>query len=240
MRRMYLSTGLVLFVLPRHENHHLSRFLGIFSFISLSMVACEGHAHRRNAQQLKNSQNKLSETKATRIKQMLDSHAGKRIDRNYCNELRKERNEAGDRRQTPAQNTHDWALQTKTHTYTHTHTHRTRKQMGKLDHSVTVSLLTYVSNYKCLVFVYQDYLIKNTVKTAILWTIITICVFYFNILWNVIHSCDQNWIFSIIPPVFSVTWSFRNHSNMLIMFKKHFWLLSMLKTVVVIIFLWKP
>ncbi len=26
----------------------------------------------------------------------------------------------------------------------------------------------------------------------------------------------QRWIFSIITPVFSVTWSFRNHSNMLI------------------------
>ncbi len=26
----------------------------------------------------------------------------------------------------------------------------------------------------------------------------------------------QSWIFSIITPVFSVTWSFRNHSNMLI------------------------
>jgi len=26
----------------------------------------------------------------------------------------------------------------------------------------------------------------------------------------------QSWIFSIISPVFSVTWSFRNHSNMLI------------------------
>ncbi len=26
----------------------------------------------------------------------------------------------------------------------------------------------------------------------------------------------QNWIFSIITPVFSVTWSFRNHSTMLI------------------------
>jgi len=33
---------------------------------------------------------------------------------------------------------------------------------------------------------------------------------------NIIYSCDQSWIFSIITPVFSVTWSFRNHSNMLI------------------------
>jgi len=28
--------------------------------------------------------------------------------------------------------------------------------------------------------------------------------------------CWQSWIFNIITPVFSVTWSFRNHSNMLI------------------------
>ncbi len=31
-----------------------------------------------------------------------------------------------------------------------------------------------------------------------------------------IYFCDQSWIFSFITPVFSVTWSFRNHSNMLI------------------------
>jgi len=48
------------------------------------------------------------------------------------------------------------------------------------------------------------------------------CVMYnahyfvlFSIL-NVIYSCDQNWIFSIITPVFSVTWSFRNQYNMMI------------------------
>jgi len=33
---------------------------------------------------------------------------------------------------------------------------------------------------------------------------------------NVIYSCDQSWIFSIITPAFSVTRSFRNHSNMMI------------------------
>ncbi len=44
---------------------------------------------------------------------------------------------------------------------------------------------------------------------------IKITVFYFNIQLNTIYSCDQSWIFSIITPVFSVTWSFRNH-NMLI------------------------
>ncbi len=34
-----------------------------------------------------------------------------------------------------------------------------------------------------------------------------ITVFYVNIFQNVIYSCDQSWIFSIITPVFSVTWS---------------------------------
>ncbi len=43
-----------------------------------------------------------------------------------------------------------------------------------------------------------------------------ITVFHLNIFWILIYSCDQSWIFSIITPVFSVTWSFRNHSNMLI------------------------
>jgi len=36
---------------------------------------------------------------------------------------------------------------------------------------------------------------------------------------NIFEKCHlflwwQNWIFSIITPVFSVTWSFRNHSDM--------------------------
>jgi len=33
---------------------------------------------------------------------------------------------------------------------------------------------------------------------------------------NFFYSCDQSWIFCIISPVFSVTWSFRNQSNMMI------------------------
>jgi len=33
----------------------------------------------------------------------------------------------------------------------------------------------------------------------------------------------QSWIFSIITPVFSVTWSFRNDSNLLICCSRHFW-----------------
>jgi len=30
------------------------------------------------------------------------------------------------------------------------------------------------------------------------------------------YSCDQSWIFSVITSAFSVTWSFRIHSNMMI------------------------
>jgi len=37
-----------------------------------------------------------------------------------------------------------------------------------------------------------------------------------------------SWLFSNITAVFSVTWSFRNHSNMLILCNKHFLLTSML------------
>ncbi len=53
-----------------------------------------------------------------------------------------------------------------------------------------------------------------------------------------VYSCDGKVEFSAaITPVFSVTWSFRNHSNMLILLlKKH--LLSILKTVVLLNILW--
>ncbi len=44
----------------------------------------------------------------------------------------------------------------------------------------------------------------------------------------------QRWIFSIIAPVFSVTWSFSIHSNMLIMVIKNHFLLLILKTVVLL------
>jgi len=43
---------------------------------------------------------------------------------------------------------------------------------------------------------------------------------------------DDRWIFSIITPVFSVTWSFSWYADLLL--KKHFFLLSMLKTVVLL------
>ncbi len=41
-------------------------------------------------------------------------------------------------------------------------------------------------------------------------------VFYLNIFFKCIIPVMKSWIFSIIIPVFSVTWSFRNHFNMLI------------------------
>ncbi len=46
------------------------------------------------------------------------------------------------------------------------------------------------------------------------------------------YSCDGKAEFSAaITPVFSVTWSFRNHSNIPISAQEHFLLLSKLKTV---------
>jgi len=48
-------------------------------------------------------------------------------------------------------------------------------------------------------------------------------VFYFNILKRNLFLCWQSWIFSIITPVFSVTWSFRNNSKMLIWYYYQCW-----------------
>ncbi len=56
---------------------------------------------------------------------------------------------------------------------------------------------------------------KNSKNSEILLECKT-AVFYVNICYNVIYFCDQSCIFSIITPVFSVTWCFRNHYNMLI------------------------
>ncbi len=77
-------------------------------------------------------------------------------------------------------------------------------------------------------------MMKNTVNGTVKYIMLQFktAVFYVNIYKNIIDCCDQSWIFSIISPVFSVTWSFRNHTNMLV--KKHFWLLWMLKTVVML------
>jgi len=53
---------------------------------------------------------------------------------------------------------------------------------------------------------------------------------------NVMYSCNQSWIYSIITPDFSVTLSFRNQSNNDdLLLKKHFSLLSALKTFLLLI-----
>ncbi len=53
-------------------------------------------------------------------------------------------------------------------------------------------------------------------KTVILWNIVTVYNNCFLWIYRKMQFMMQSWIFSIITPVFSVTWSFRNHSNMLI------------------------
>ncbi len=68
---------------------------------------------------------------------------------------------------------------------------------------------------------------KKNSKTLILFFLL----FKITFLFEYILKCNlflwfQSFILSIITPVFSVTWSFRNHSNMLILrFKKHLLLL---------------
>ncbi len=64
------------------------------------------------------------------------------------------------------------------------------------------------------------YLVKYLVKTVILWKIITNLSNCFLFEYIVFYSVIQSWIFSIIIPVFSVTWSFRN-SNMLICYSRN-------------------
>ncbi len=62
------------------------------------------------------------------------------------------------------------------------------------------------------------YLIKNTEKNLKQENVEILLQFKTTIFNCNIHffSCDQSWIFSFLTPVFSVTWSFRNHSNILI------------------------
>ncbi len=79
-------------------------------------------------------------------------------------------------------------------------------------------------------------------KAAFIWSkiqqnceiglLFQITVFYFKMQFIPLM---QIWIFCIITPVFSVTWSFRNYSNMLICCSLNFFvLLSMLKTVLLL------
>ncbi len=90
------------------------------------------------------------------------------------------------------------------------------------------------------------YLIKNTVKTVILWHFITISnncfLFYFILKCNVILWCKAQFS-AAITPVFSVTWYFRNHSNMLIGARQSFLIIVInVKNSLMAIpqFLWNP
>ncbi len=75
-------------------------------------------------------------------------------------------------------------------------------------------------------------------KTAISRNI-TILNIYSNIFSNVIYCCDAKLNFSIITPVFSVTWSFRNHSYILIWCSRNISYYQCWKQLCCFI-LWKP
>ncbi len=65
-------------------------------------------------------------------------------------------------------------------------------------------------------FLNDVWLTANNIGDILLqFKAIVVC---FNVLWNVIYFCDakQRVSISIIAPVFSVSWSFRKYSNMLI------------------------
>ncbi len=77
---------------------------------------------------------------------------------------------------------------------------------------------------------FHGFMLKNTVKTIILLPFKRkyFNMYVFNVL-NEMYSCDSNAEYSVvITLVFSVTWSFRNHSNMLI------WCKTFLKTSVLL------
>ncbi len=84
------------------------------------------------------------------------------------------------------------------------------------------------------------YLIKNTVKNAnsniVKLLQFNITMFFIVLIFvMVIYSCDGKTEFSAsITPVFSVTWAFKNHSNILICWSRK----SILKIVVLLNFLW--
>jgi len=70
---------------------------------------------------------------------------------------------------------------------------------------------------------------QNAAETVILWNIIQFktTVFPSNLFQNVIYSCNE--FSAVITSIFSVTWSFRYHSNILIWCSRNvYFLLSML------------
>ncbi len=94
------------------------------------------------------------------------------------------------------------------------------------------------------IYVFERRLLYSSRPSVIFWNRIAIWNNW--LLFEHILTCNlflwwQSWIFSIITPVFSVIWSFRNQSNMLIRCsRKHVLLSLILKTVVLLnILLWK-
>ncbi len=79
----------------------------------------------------------------------------------------------------------------------------------------------YAALWKCLMLIKPAFLIKNTENCNIvkyyynLKDCISILMYFKISFISVMQSC----IFSIITPVFSVTWSFRNHSDMMIYYQ---------------------
>ncbi len=110
--------------------------------------------------------------------------------------------------------------------------------------NVGVSTIFKMVLMKSLMLTKAAYLIKNTIETVILWDIVTIQNNCLNIFKNTINYLMQSWIFSVITPGFSVTWSFRNHFlfifidilkyKLIVFLIYNFLLLSMLKTVVLL------
>jgi len=55
---------------------------------------------------------------------------------------------------------------------------------------------------------------------------------------NIVKYYHKSWIFSIITPVFSVTWSFRNQSNVMIWCSRNIFYYQCWKQLCCLIFLW--
>ncbi len=91
---------------------------------------------------------------------------------------------------------------------------------------------------------WQSLMLFQSWKTIILWNIITIlnicflCEYIFKL--NLFLWCKAEFLISIITPVFSVTWSFRNHSNVLWCSRKMSYHFQYLKQLWWYTFLWKP
>ncbi len=100
--------------------------------------------------------------------------------------------------------------------------------LGKTKHKITVEkllfkrlgLVRFFIFLKSLMLTMVSLFDKNTVNTVILWNIITIWnnCFLFEYFLNVIYSCDGK---AELSSCELVTWSFRNHYNMLIWWSRN-------------------